>query len=407
MISFFEEPSEVVEYLSKKRPKIHFNYDEIMHDTHKRVFTIAKITKMDLLIDIKTSLEDAYRHGKNFEDWKKEIKPLLKKNGWYGKTTVVDPKTKEAKDIFVGSRRLKTIFDTNMRTSYAKARYDSQMNSLGGYFRYVAVLDRKTRPEHKNMHGITLPKTDKFWDKNYPPNGWGCRCKVQVLDDLELKEYGIKPLQNSKGLINIADKDFAYNPGKFDKINEILKEKKDKFLNAFKGKILKDKISNFEHEKNIYVWEKGLNNAVDEILIKKNKKSPIKAFALGRLSKDVILKSEKILKTKIETKHIMSDKHGILHIRPERKGGYGQALRIDEIRQIVRVLNDDKTPVSVDINDNALIFWFDDEVDKTRINKLVVDLNYKLKKFGLTNYMVTAGKIKKNEMNQKHFIKIR
>lgn len=103
----------------------------------------------------------------------------------------------------------------------------------------------------------------------------------------------------------------------------------------------------------------------------------------------------------------MSDKHGILHIRPERKGGYGQALRIDEIRQIVRVLNDDKTPVSVDINDNALIFWFDDEVDKTRINKLVVDLNYKLKKFGLTNYMVTAGKIKKNEMNQKHFIKIR
>lgn len=159
----------------------------------------------------------------------KEIKPLLKKNGWYGKTTVVDPKTKEAKDIFVGSRRLKTIFDTNMRTSYAKARYDSQMNSLGGYFRYVAVLDRKTRPEHKNMHGITLPKTDKFWDKNYPPNGWGCRCKVQVLDDLELKEYGIKPLQNSKGLINIADKDFAYNPGKFDKINEILKEKKDKF----------------------------------------------------------------------------------------------------------------------------------------------------------------------------------
>lgn len=49
MISFFEEPSEVVEYLSKKRPKIHFNYDEIMHDTHKRVFTIAKITKMDLL----------------------------------------------------------------------------------------------------------------------------------------------------------------------------------------------------------------------------------------------------------------------------------------------------------------------------------------------------------------------
>ena len=103
----------------------------------------------------------------------------------------------------------------------------------------------------------------------------------------------------------------------------------------------------------------------------------------------------------------MGDKKGILHIRPERKGAYSQDLRIDEIRQIVKVLNDKNTPVSLDISDNAIIFWFDDNIDKTKINKIVVDLNYNLKKFGVTNYMVTAGKINKQDMKHKEFIKIR
>ncbi|WP_158005768.1 hypothetical protein [Campylobacter pinnipediorum] len=51
--SFWEESSEVVNYLSSKKEELHFDYDEIMHDTHKRVFTVAKITRVDLLKDIK------------------------------------------------------------------------------------------------------------------------------------------------------------------------------------------------------------------------------------------------------------------------------------------------------------------------------------------------------------------
>ena len=36
----------------------------------------------------------------------------------------------------------------------------------------------------------------------------------------------------------------------------------------------------------------------------------------------------------------MGDKKGILHIRPERKGIYNYDLRIDEIRKIVKILDD-------------------------------------------------------------------
>ena len=42
--------------------------------------------------------------------------------------------------------------------------------------RYVAVLDARTRPEHRAWHGLILPIDHPLWDTHYPPNGWGCRC---------------------------------------------------------------------------------------------------------------------------------------------------------------------------------------------------------------------------------------
>nr|DAN67413.1 MAG TPA: minor capsid component [Caudoviricetes sp.] len=409
--SFFEEPTAVYEYLKSKKPEIHFDYDEIMHDAHKKAFTVAKMMNLDLLKDMQASLAKAFKEGVGFDEWKKSVKPILAKKGWLGNIKVKDPKTGEEKEIYVGNRRLRTVFNTNMRTAYAKARYESQMESLGEYFRYTAVLDGRTREAHRKLHGKTLPKTDKFWDTNYPPNGWGCRCKVQVLTEAECVARGIVPLADGSFLPQAAEKDFRYNPGKVDKTDEILKDKQDKVLDAVTSSLakknLKQSLDSFEHERDVYVWQKSLDDAVDELLVKKNLKAPIVAFALGKLGKDVIKKSEKLLGVKIETEYIAGDKHGILHIRPERKGQYGQDLRIEEIKKIVKTLADDKTPVSVDTVNKNIVFWFEDEKDASKINKIVIDLNYKLKKFGLTNYMATASKVDKTNEKEAQFIKIR
>ncbi|WP_314300467.1 phage minor head protein [Campylobacter showae] len=409
--SFFEEPTAVYEYLKSKKPEIHFDYDEIMHDAHKKAFTVAKMMNLDLLKDTQASLTKAFKEGVGFDEWKKSVKPMLAKKGWLGNIKVKDPKTGEEKEIYVGNRRLRTIFNTNMRTAYAKARYESQMQSLGEYFRYTAVLDGRTREAHRKLHGKTLPKTDKFWDTNYPPNGWGCRCKVQVLTEAECVARGIVPLADGSFLPQAAEKDFKYNPGKVDKTDEILKDKQDKVLDAVTSSLakknLKQSLDSFEHERDVYVWQKSLDDAVDELLVKKNLKAPIVAFALGKLGKDVIKKSEKLLGVKIETEYIAGDKHGILHIRPERKGQYGQDLRIEEIKKIVKILADDKTPVSVDTVNKNIVFWFEDGKDASKINKIVIDLNYKLKKFGLTNYMATASKVDKTNEKEAQFIKIR
>lgn len=239
---FQKSPTELVEYLKDKKPELHYDYDELMHEAHHKAFTVAKVTRLDLLKDIQDSLANAMDKGIGFEEWKKNIIPTLKEKGWWGKVESVSP-SGEIKDIYVGSRRLKTIFDTNMRVAYNRGRYLSQMESLGEYFYYSAVMDSATRPAHAKLHGTILPKTDPFWDRNYPPNDWNCRCKVRVYTKKQLETRGLKPSFITPP--NIAHKDWDYNVGKDDNIKEIYKDKVDKlptgaFLNVVKDVLNED-----------------------------------------------------------------------------------------------------------------------------------------------------------------------
>ncbi len=209
--SFDMPPFKAVEYLKDKGHQLTFDYDEMMHEAHHKAFTVAKVTKLDLLSDIHQSLISAQQEGKGFEQWQKELIPTLKKHGWLGDVTVTNPTTGEIKDIHVGSRRLKTIYDTNMRVSHAQARYSSQMNSNAQYLRYWALLDKRTRPTHSSKHGVILPKNDPWWGINYPPNGWKCRCKAQALTIEEIEAKGLKISKQKHE--NIADPDWAYNVG--------------------------------------------------------------------------------------------------------------------------------------------------------------------------------------------------
>lgn len=232
-IDFDSPPDQIIDYFKSKKPELHFDYDEIMHSAHNKAFTVAKITRLDLVSDIQESLISAMKNGEDFKTWKKNITPTLEQKGWFGKTEVMNPSTGEFKKITVGSKRLKTIYDTNMRTSYAQGRYYSQMQSSAQYLRYVAVLDYKVRPSHRVHHGIILPKDDPWWDTNYPPNGWNCRCRAMsvFVDDLERRGWSV----SKSSLPNIADKDWAYHPGKTDNTMKAYQEKLDSLKQNCKG----------------------------------------------------------------------------------------------------------------------------------------------------------------------------
>ncbi len=73
--------------------------------------------------------------------------------------------------------------------------------------KYEAVDDKFSRPSHSRMNGTVRPINDSFWNRNYPPNGWGCRCTVTQTDE------EVTPVPNAG-----ADADFRYNPGKDRKL---------------------------------------------------------------------------------------------------------------------------------------------------------------------------------------------
>lgn len=252
---FNTPPADNVAFMMAKKPELHFDYDEIKFEAHQRAFTVAKVTQIELLSEIQESLENAFVEGQSFQTWMKELKPTLQKRGWLGAVEVTNPKTGETKDIFVGARRLKTIFYTNARTAYAQseARTGYEL-PISQYIRYVAIMDNRVRPEHAALHGKIAHRDDKFWATNYPPNGWNCRCAVEFVSKDEMDEHGWAEMSDIEKKLNFAEDDWAYDTrnlkGNDNYLQQIIEEKLTKLaknknaslaLNALKDEIAAQK----------------------------------------------------------------------------------------------------------------------------------------------------------------------
>ena len=187
-------PEDAVDFFRKKGYATTFDHREMMGEAHAYSFTVAKAMQRDVLQDIRSAMDDAIAKGQTLDQFRKNLTPTLQEKGWWGTKPMVDPQTGEERDVKLGtSRRLRTIFETNMRTSYAAGKWDAvqRTKKTFPYLRYITVHDSKVRAEHKNWHNVVKPVDDPFWDKHYPPNGWGCRCSVQQVAEEDLKKLGL------------------------------------------------------------------------------------------------------------------------------------------------------------------------------------------------------------------------
>ena len=151
---------EAIEFFSGKLPMSTKEFYDLAKEARVRAFTVSDVAGMDALGDIQDSLSKALAEGQSFGDWKKGAGELLKK--W-------------AIDGF----RAETIFRSNIQTAYQVGHYqqmtDPDVLRERPYWRYVAVMDDRTREEHAEWHGTVLPADDPWWNTHYPPNGWRCR----------------------------------------------------------------------------------------------------------------------------------------------------------------------------------------------------------------------------------------
>ncbi|EPZ00485.1 phage head morphogenesis protein [Mannheimia haemolytica] len=183
------EPELAVDYLRAKGVNITWDWHEQLEEAHARAFTVAKATRAEVLDTLRWATEKAIVEGVSEREYIKQLEPMLKELGWWGKTVDENGNT-----VQLGSpRRLKTILRTNKLTAYHAARYAEQMANVDEqpYWQYVAVKDSRTRASHLALHGKVYRADDPIWQTMYPPNDWGCRCRVRALSEFALKKQGL------------------------------------------------------------------------------------------------------------------------------------------------------------------------------------------------------------------------
>jgi SPP1 gp7 family putative phage head morphogenesis protein len=188
---------------------------QVWQDANARAFTVARVTSMDVLTDIRSEVQKALDAGISLGEFKRNLIPTLQKKGWFtpkGETPQV-----ELPDGTIRKRltpwRLETIYRTNLQSAYSVGRYQQMMDVAQDrpYWQYHAIMDSRTRPAHAAMDGKVYDHRHPIWNTWYPPNGFNCRCFVSTLSARQVAERGLK--ESTKGVDELPDEGWRYNVG--------------------------------------------------------------------------------------------------------------------------------------------------------------------------------------------------
>lgn len=202
---FKSPPQDAIRYLEQKFPKASWAYTDLLDNAHDRAFVVAKMMDVDLATTVQRSIIDAMQEGKGYKAWAKDIDKVLAKSGWYDGQINVDAQGNAKKVVAGGQHRLETIYRTNVAAAYEAGRQQVIFNDRDddpfGYVMYSAIMDNRTRPTHKALHGKVMEKSDPAWSSISPPNGYNCRCTIVELTQGQIDRYGYK-VSKSEGKLS-------------------------------------------------------------------------------------------------------------------------------------------------------------------------------------------------------------
>ncbi|WP_016949777.1 phage minor head protein [Anabaena sp. PCC 7108] len=155
---------------------------DVWQQEHDIAFVVAGATKAALLADFRQAVDDGIAQGKTRAEFQKDFDRIVETHGWQHK----------------GGRewRANIIYGTNLRTAYAAGRYeqmtDPDVLKMRPYWMWKHGNSREPRLHHLAMDGKVFPATDPWWNTNYPPSGWGCKCMVTSLSKRDIQRRGLE-----------------------------------------------------------------------------------------------------------------------------------------------------------------------------------------------------------------------
>jgi len=192
---------EAIDYFRKKYVNA-ANVDTYTHlkgDIHDRAFMVAGGVPMDVLVDIRKLVDKAIAEGTPLKEFREGFEKTIE-NRWVPKQNT--------------GWRAKKILDTNTDVAYSAGRYHQmkKMEDTHPFWQYKHSGAVKYRPEHKDLDGMVIRADDPWWDTYYPPNGWGCGCKVVALTEGQVARRGLAVTTDPP--TPEIDPHWAYAPGR-------------------------------------------------------------------------------------------------------------------------------------------------------------------------------------------------
>ena len=196
-------PEAAIGYLRGKGVGVSWDWHDTWEAAHGRAFVVAKAAKLDVLSTLRGAVDAALAGGLTRREFVRQLEPQLRALGWWGRQVVPVPAPDGAEDeVQLGSpRRLKTIYDTNMRVAYNAGRYRAHEENADSrpYWQYQSLDDARVRPSHRAMSGRVYRHDDPIWATHYPPNGFNCRCSVRALTERQVRSRNIAVYETGTG----------------------------------------------------------------------------------------------------------------------------------------------------------------------------------------------------------------
>ncbi|KEH09148.1 hypothetical protein GY14_14605 [Delftia tsuruhatensis] len=150
-------------------------WTDIRLQEHDYAFVVAGANRDALVADFRAAVEQAITGGSTLEDFRKDFDSIVAKHGW----------------DYNGGRnwRSRVIYDTNLSTSYAAGRWEQLQQAPFWQYQHSDWVDHP-RQQHVAWDGLVLARDDSWWQTHFPPNGWGCQCKVKGLWQRDLLRLG-------------------------------------------------------------------------------------------------------------------------------------------------------------------------------------------------------------------------
>jgi SPP1 gp7 family putative phage head morphogenesis protein len=182
------------------------SWRDVWASEHIHAFTVARVTVVDVLEDIRKAVGKAVADGTSIQLFKSELSRLLTKKGWFAEEPDKDRRT-------LTPWRLETIYRTNLQSAYQAGRFKQLIETahVRPFWMYDAVRDHRTRPFHAALHGKVYRFDHPFWNTWYPPNGFNCRCTVRSLSEARFERMK-QPLEDKMPPYG-PDPGFDFNPG--------------------------------------------------------------------------------------------------------------------------------------------------------------------------------------------------